>query len=201
MAQTASPPDNLAIILGVTLSAAFVLLLIALASFCFTARRKRAERGTYSPNRQEHFGRVEMDYVLKPPPKEGLIWSPSRIQCTETVLFFYKTSSSFFLILLFPAECGGPKMHVFCFFPAALVPLQLLILLLYFFSGLYCMRTSCFVCTTLHVPRMLFFSSITFSCINLFLWLFMPCFGLFSPIFLLCVPFGFGSDRTVLRKV
>ncbi|OWA49854.1 Protein crumbs [Hypsibius exemplaris] len=73
VAQTASPPDQLAIILGVTLSVAFLLLVVALTAFCITARRKRAERGTYSPNRQEHFGRVEMDYVLKPPPKEGLI--------------------------------------------------------------------------------------------------------------------------------
>ena len=90
--------------------------------------------------------------------------------------FFYKTSSSFFLILLLPAECGGPKMHVFCFLLAALVTLQLLILLLYFFSGLYCMRTSCFVCNTFHVPRMLFFSSITFSCINVFFVTFCALF-------------------------
>lgn len=66
--------DQLAIILGVTLSVAGVIVIGAIVAFCVTARRRRAERGTYSPSRQEIFGsRVEMGYVLKPPPEERLI--------------------------------------------------------------------------------------------------------------------------------
>lgn len=38
------------------------------------ARSKRATRGTYSPSAQEFCNpRVELDYVLKPPPQERLI--------------------------------------------------------------------------------------------------------------------------------
>ncbi|XP_021351155.1 protein crumbs-like isoform X4 [Mizuhopecten yessoensis] len=72
--QKISPDDNLAIIIGPTVAAVLLLIVIGVIIFLVLARSKRATRGHYSPSRQEVTGsRVELGNVMKPPPEERLI--------------------------------------------------------------------------------------------------------------------------------
>ena len=52
-----------------------ILCLFVLVAIAVTARMKRANRGTYSPSRQELQGsRIDFESTLKVPPEERLIW-------------------------------------------------------------------------------------------------------------------------------
>ncbi|XP_069119516.1 LOW QUALITY PROTEIN: protein crumbs homolog 1-like [Argopecten irradians] len=72
--QKISRDDNLAIIIGPSVAAFLLLIVIGVIIFLVLARSKRATRGHYSPSRQEVTGsRVELGNVMKPPPEERLI--------------------------------------------------------------------------------------------------------------------------------
>ena len=48
--------------------------LVGLIVFFNMARRKRSQHGTYNPQKQEVMApRLELNYLLKPPPEERLI--------------------------------------------------------------------------------------------------------------------------------
>ena len=48
--------------------------LVGLVVFFNMARRKRSQHGTYNPQKQEVMApRLELNYLLKPPPEERLI--------------------------------------------------------------------------------------------------------------------------------
>jgi len=48
--------------------------LVGLLVFLNMARRKRSQYGSYNPQKQELVApRLELDYMLKPPPEERLI--------------------------------------------------------------------------------------------------------------------------------
>lgn len=50
------------------------MALVGLIVFFNMARRKRSQHGTYNPQKQEVMApRLELNYLLKPPPEERLI--------------------------------------------------------------------------------------------------------------------------------
>ncbi|CAD5122787.1 DgyrCDS11193 [Dimorphilus gyrociliatus] len=69
-----SDGPKISIILGSVFGVLCLILLIVTIILILIARKKRADRGVYSPSKQEVNGsRVDMNNVLKPPPEERLI--------------------------------------------------------------------------------------------------------------------------------
>lgn len=71
--QSGGEINILYIIIPIVL-AIVIALAAGLSILVKVARNKRATRGTYNPSAQEFSNpRVELDYMLKPPPEERLI--------------------------------------------------------------------------------------------------------------------------------
>ena len=76
-------PDNLpplvdeewtSLIIAPVAGGMLFVALVGLIVFFNMARRKRSQHGTYNPQKQEVMApRLELNYLLKPPPEERLI--------------------------------------------------------------------------------------------------------------------------------
>ena len=72
--QGAEQGDIFALIIAPILGGMLFVALVGLVVFVNLARKKRSQHGTYNPSKQEMVApRLELDFMLKPPPEERLI--------------------------------------------------------------------------------------------------------------------------------